>query len=202
MQAVPMEELNHIWTMQGGELAYRLSAAYEFALIAIEPLLQRPPAVPTRTAVYDVKASMDGRDQPTVDISDDTTAVPLAGTTATTPPPTSWLPVQMLVDGDTLTNALDIAQADTAVDVALAGPFGEEVALEIVWTLADASEQTQAAQIFPIQAARIDDPASHTTVTLAVPATAVSGRVLTRAAEGGAVLAESPFANTLTLTVS
>ena len=36
-----MEELNHIWTTQGGELAYRLSAAYEFALIPIEPLEQR-----------------------------------------------------------------------------------------------------------------------------------------------------------------
>ena len=202
MQALPMEELNHIWTMQGGELAYRLSAAYEFALIAIEPMQQRSPGVPTRTALYDVKDSMDGRNQPTIDISDDTTAVPLAGTTATTPPPTRWLPVQMLVDGDTLTNTLGIAQADTSVEIALAGPVDEEVALEIVWTLDDASEETQAAQIFVIQAPRIDDPAGHAAVTLAVPATAVTGLVLTRAAEGGAVLAESPFANTLTLVVS
>ena len=36
LQAPSMEELNHIWTTQGGELAYRLSAAYEFALIPIE----------------------------------------------------------------------------------------------------------------------------------------------------------------------
>ena len=32
LQAPAMEELNHIWTTQGGELGYRLSAAYELAL--------------------------------------------------------------------------------------------------------------------------------------------------------------------------
>ena len=36
MQAPTMEEINHTWTTQGGELAYRLSASYELALIPIE----------------------------------------------------------------------------------------------------------------------------------------------------------------------
>ncbi len=44
LQAPTMEELNHIWTTQGGELAYRLSAAYELALIPIEPLSYAEPA--------------------------------------------------------------------------------------------------------------------------------------------------------------
>ena len=51
LQAPTMEELNHIWTTQGGELAYRLSAAYEFALIPIEPLTHRIEAGPVTTSI-------------------------------------------------------------------------------------------------------------------------------------------------------
>lgn len=44
MQAPTMEELNHIWTTQGGELAYRVSAAYELAVVPIDPLSRVAPA--------------------------------------------------------------------------------------------------------------------------------------------------------------
>ena len=41
-----MEEINHIWTTQGGDLPYRLSAAYEFALVPVEPRVHRVPGPP------------------------------------------------------------------------------------------------------------------------------------------------------------
>jgi hypothetical protein len=202
MQAPPMEELNHIWTTQGGELAYRLSAAYEFALIPVEPLVRRSAPAPVRSALYDVAANLDGRDQAFLDISAGTQAIPLAGTAPQVPPPTSWLPVQMLVDGDVLTNARVIADTATDVEVALAGPVGEEVALEVVWTLADASEQSQSAQVVTLQTPLIDHPDARHTLSLSLPATATGAVILTRAAAGGAPLPESPFTNTLSLTVS
>ena len=202
MQAPGMEELNHIWTTQGGELAYRLSAAYEFALVAIEPMEHRPAPVPARTTIYDVKDSMAGRDLPSIDLSNDSQAIPLAGTTEGSPPPTNWLPVQMLVDGTTLTDSRTIPETTTEVTLALAGPADEEVGVEIVWTLADTSEQTQAAQIFTLQTALLDNPAGHNALTTTIPATATGGIIRTRAAAGGAILAESPFTNTLSLTVA
>jgi hypothetical protein len=64
LQAPTMEELNHIWTTQGGELAYRLSAAYEFALIPIEPLDHATPAGPVTTGMIEVRPGMTDRDTP------------------------------------------------------------------------------------------------------------------------------------------
>ena len=43
LQSPNMEELNHIWTTQGSELSYQISAAYEFSLVPIDPLVSRPP---------------------------------------------------------------------------------------------------------------------------------------------------------------
>lgn len=202
MQAPGMEELNHIWTTQGAELAYRLSAAYEFALIPIEPLVRRAAPAPIRSALLGVNADLDGRDGGFIDASAQTRAIPLAGTAAETPAPTAWLPVQMLVDGDALTSSLAIDAAATTVEIALAGPVGEEVAIEVAWTLADASEQVQAPQIVTLRSPLIDAPNARHALSLAAPATARDGLVRTQAAVGGVPLAESPFTNTLSLRVS
>ena len=53
-----MEEINHIWTTQGTELPYRLSAAYEFALVPLEPLTHRQPGPPVTSALLQVDPSL------------------------------------------------------------------------------------------------------------------------------------------------
>ena len=95
LQAPTMEELNHIWTTQGGELAYRLSAAYEFALIPIEPLDHRAPAGPMtlgdpRRAAFGAEAEP-GRLRS--EIGAEARALPLAATGPDKqPPPADFLP--------------------------------------------------------------------------------------------------------------
>lgn len=198
--APPMEEMNHIWTTQGGELAYRLSAAYEFALIPIEPLEPRIDAAPPETLVIDSASSLAGAELSFNPISSDTRVIPVGdGETA---PPTAWLPVQMLVDGDTLTNHLQVADDSADVRIAIAGPADEQASVIVTWTLADESTEAQPEQIFTIGTALIDHDEAQNTLTLAIPATAVSAVITARAAEGGAGLPGSPLSNALTLSVS
>ena len=201
LQNPSTEDLNYIWTTQGGELAYRLSACYEFALIPIEPLEERIVADPPRTAMLDVFPSVAGRDQGFQPVSEAARAIPLRGQTLEMAP-TSWLPVQMLVSGDALTNAIEIADTATEVEIALAGPPGEEAGVQVIWTLANESEDPQAEVVVPIASHVIDAPEARSTLSLTVPETAQSAAIRTRAAADGAGLAESPFANALTLTVT
>ncbi|MEX2520669.1 MAG: Pvc16 family protein [Paracoccaceae bacterium] len=202
MQAPPMEELNHIWTTQGGELAYRLSVAYEFALIPIEPFAPRIVADPPRSLILDAEAGMTGAELEFVPISSGSRAIPLQGAAPGDPPLTNWLPVQMLVDGDALTNRLAIAAAVNEVTIALAGPAGEDAAIEVVWTLGGGATSTQAAQIIPMVTALLDEEAARAPLSLSAPAGAQSAVILARPAAAGAPVMGSPFANILTLTVT
>ncbi len=200
MLAPPMEEMNHIWTTQGGDLAYRLSAVYEFSLVPIEPLEPRIEASPPQTLVIDAAASVDGAALDFISISNDSRAIPLGdGETA---PPTNWLPVQMLVSGDLLTNTLAIPPTATEVTVAISGPNGEAAALEVIWTLGDESESAQPAQIVPIASAVLDADEAEAVLSLAIPATAVSAVVHARPAAAGVPVPDSPVANVLTLSVT
>jgi len=202
LQSPTMEELNHIWTTQGGELAYRLSAAYEFALIPIEPLEHRTEAGPVTTSVLDVQPSVAARDAGgLIDFGDDAAAIPLGGIGAgNPPPPTNWLPVVLFAEGGTLSNTGTVAQGAPSIDLALAGPPGERVALEVFWIRADSSEDTQAPQVFTIASPRIDDPAAI--IALAVTNAAIGdvATVRTRPVDGAdQPLPNSPFANTLSI---
>jgi hypothetical protein len=108
----------------------------------------------------------------------------------------------MLVDGTALTNHLEIADDATDVTIAIAGPADEEASVIVTWTLADASAQAQPEQIFAIGTPLIDDDDAHHTLSLAIPATAVSAVITARAAENGAGLPDSPLSNALILSVS
>ncbi len=203
LQTPPMEELNYVWTTQGGDLAYRLSAAYEFALIPIEPLEHAPAPVPTTTAIFDVEANVDRAREPGVlAIGEETTALPLGATDGTPEPPTSWLPVLLLAEGGQLTNHREVVAGTATVSFALAGPPGERVALSVTWVRQNATQDTQVAQVFQIQTHRVDAATALATLTLENAAAGDSATVLTRpvtAAEEP--LPTSPFANTLTLQV-
>jgi len=204
LQAPTMEELNHIWTTQGGELAYRLSAAYEFALIPIEPLEHGIEAGPVSTSILDVQPNLEARDAGGfIPFGEEASAIPVGGVGPGNPPPaTNWLPVVLFVRGETLSNAATVAAGTKAVDVSIAGPAGERVALEVFWTRADETTDTQAPQVVTIAGPRIDDPAAVTQLNLENAAAGDAATVRTRPVDAtDQPLATSAFANTLSITV-
>jgi len=204
LQAPSMEELNHIWTTQGGELAYRLSANYEFALIPIEPLEHRIEAGPVTTSILDVQANVAAGDAGGfVSFGDEATAIPLGGIGAgNPPPPTNWLPVVLVAEGGTLSNSGTAADGAPSINLALAGPPGERVALEVSWVRVDASQDIQAPQVFTVATPRIDDPAAVAALSLSNAAIGDTATVLTRPVDGAdQPLATSPFANTLSIVI-
>lgn len=201
LQAPTMEELNHIWTTQGGELAYRLSAAYEFALIPIEPLDHRAAAGPVRSSILDVQPSVPANPAGFVAFGAEARAFPLAATTPVQlPPPVDFLPVVLFSQAGALSNAATVAPAAASIDLAISGLPGARVSVSVAWTRADNSADTQAAQAFTIAVPRIDDPAAIVSLVLDAPAAGDTAIVSTRAANAGGVpVPNSPFANTLTL---
>jgi hypothetical protein len=201
LQAPTMEELNHIWTTQGSELAYRLSAAYEFALIPIEPLDHRAAAGPVRSSIVDVQPSVPADPAGFVSFGSEARAVPLAATTGVQqPPPADFLPVVLFSRDRVLSNTATITPATNSIDLAVSGLPGARASVTVSWTRADATQQTQAAQAFAIASTRIDDPAAVVTLTLDNPAAGDTATISTRAADDtGTAIADSPFANTLTL---
>jgi len=197
--APTMEEINHIWTTQGGDLAYRLSAVYEFSLIPIEPLKPRVPALPPEAIIIDSRLGVEGGSGGFIQLNEDSRAYPLE-TNGT--PPTGWLPVQMLVAADdSLTNTLNIASDATAVTLAIAGPQGASAAVLVSWALDDDGSEDQVAQILPIGSPLLDDMQARAALTLDIPANAVSAAISIRPAHDGAAVPGSPRGNVLTLTV-
>lgn len=202
LQAPGMEELNHIWTTQGGELAYRLSAAYEFALIPIEPLEHRIEAGPVTTSIIDVQPSVPDEPSGFTPYGAEARAIPLAASGAgpQQPSPAGTLPLVLFSQAGSLTNAASVATAATDVGFAVSGLPGARIAVSVSWIRADESQDTQADQVFTIAATRIDDPAALATLTLDNPAAGDTATVFTRAADdAGVAIPNSPLANTLTL---
>lgn len=206
LQHPSMEELNHIWTTQGGDLAYRLSAAYEFAMVPIEPTTRRGPPVPTRTAILDASPDMARADEAGfIEPSEGTIPIPVGGESPANPtPPTSWLPILLAVQGDAFTTQLTIAAGDPSAEVAVAGPVDERISLEVTWTRA-ASPDTpdpQSPQVVQIQTPRFDLPEARVTLALNAPLAGDVAVVRARPVDNSdQPLAGSPFANTITLTV-
>ncbi len=209
LQTPSIEELNHIWTTQGTDIAYRLSAAYEFALIPIEPMEQRVEPAPVTTSILDIEPNLNARGaNGFIEFGDEATATPLGSTDVNgTPAPTGWLPVIMIKQDGTLTNAAIIEAPASEIQLALAGPKGEHVALEVSWLRSDGSQNTFPPQVFSIASTRIDDPAAVITLNLgdpndAIPAEGDVATILTRPADKfGQPVATSPFANTLSIAV-
>lgn len=203
LQAPTMEELNHIWTTQGGELAYRLSAAYEFALIPIEPLDHRLEAGPVMSSIIDLQPSVPKNPQGFISFGAEARAIPLAATTPEmNPPPVDFLPLVLFAADTGLSNAATVAPATASISLAISGLPGTRAAVSIAWTRADNSVEAQPPQDFAVVAARIDDPAAIVELDLDSAADGDSAVISTRAADaGGAAIPDSPLANMLTLTV-
>ncbi|MCB4768046.1 DUF4255 domain-containing protein [Ancylobacter sp. Lp-2] len=204
LQAPTMEELNHIWTTQGGELAYRLSAAYEFALIPVEPLERQPAAGPITTAIIDTRSRVKPQPEGYNELGVEARAVPLAATTTTKqPPPVDILPVVLFALSGGLASAATIAPAAASTKLAISGLPGSKVSVTVTWTRADTSIEVQSKQSFTIAAVRLDDPAAIVALALDAPQAGDGARITMRPADAGGVeVANAPFANTLTLSVA
>ena len=201
LQAPTMEELNHIWTTQGGDLAYRLSAAYEFALIPVEPLERRTPAKPMTSAIIDTRPASKPRPEGFAEMGVEARAIPLAATLANKqPPPVDILPIVLFSRAGVLSSAATIAPATASINLALSGLPGSRVSVTVAWKRANNSEDVQAKQVFTTAAVRLDDPAAVVALALTTPAAGDTALITTRPADtGGNEIANAPFANTLTL---
>lgn len=205
LQAPTMEEMNHIWTTQGGELAYRLSIAYELALIPVEPFSQRPPTGPVRSAIIDVSPSpvpvlaADG----TLAFGAEVTGIPLAGANPGDPPPAPWMPVQLFAIAGALSSQAAVAAGTGGVDLVLAGPLGQRAAIVVTWSRAlGGGAQAQPPQAFVIAAQRIDDAAARVQIVLANPEIGDTAVITaTPARVDGTPVPGASAGNVLTLTV-
>jgi hypothetical protein len=200
------EELNNIWTTQGGDdLPYRLSAVYEFALIPIEPLEHRVENGPVTSSVLDLAPNLDARDEKGfIPYGEEPIGRPLgnvvAGKGPPPDPPTGWLPVVLIADNGVLRNEMNVAAGTASIDVAIAGPPGEDVALEVHWVRANSDTDAQNPQVKTIATPRIDDAGAITQLNLTNLANGDKAVVRTRpVGAGNQPIPESPFANTLTL---
>jgi Pvc16 N-terminal domain len=190
MQAPTMEEMNHIWTTQGGELAYRLSCAYELALIPVEPLTRAPVTGRVLSGTLDIGPS----------------SVPmLDGSGISVPGPdvlTAPLFVQLFTSATGLTDTRKVAPNAADVEVALAGRTGGRAALTVTWIRADGSVATQPPQVFAIAAGLVSTPAARIRVALTAAASGDRATISALpAAPDGSPLPGQDAANPLTLTV-
>ena len=140
-QAPTMEELNHIWTTQGGDLAYRLSAAYELALIPIEPLVHAPDPVPVTAAEL----------------------VTGVGTTNA--------PFQMFETGGRLFSHVELPAGTPATELRVVGRPSGKIGVTLEWNRVGGTTERQAEQVFTIATQDIDDAASRVSVALDAAAT-------------------------------
>jgi hypothetical protein len=191
-----MEEINHIWTTQGGDLPYRLSAAYEFALVPVEPRVHRLPGPPVTSARVQVDVVPDAKaDLPTVPRAAFTGE---ARTHALEPPPgepplaVGWIPELSIQSAGRLVNIVTLPPATTnfTLGLALAGEPGGRARLRVVWRRADDTtvgagstiQRTIATGYLGAHAARFDQ-------ALTKPATAVKMQIQATAAmpDGSAI---------------
>ncbi len=138
LQAPTMEETNHIWTTQG-DVPYRLSAAYELALIPVEPLVHATPPQQVQAGEVLVSASA----QP--------------------------MPFIMFLDGGRLFNERTIAPAAnvTLALAGDPGPDDDRHANIVVdWTRANGDPERQPPQTFKLKT--IDMTSNDVEITLAL----------------------------------
>lgn len=120
MLAPNMEEINHIWTTQGSDLAYKLSVAYEFSLVPLDPVRSADPKIPVSFAVADVVAGMEVPPPPTIPLQ---------------PQPSGnavWGPSLAFVIAGSLGDELSVSPNTDEVKVRLSGPLTEPAVLTVL----------------------------------------------------------------------
>lgn len=199
LQAPTMEELNHIWTTQG-EIGYRMSAAYEFALVPIDPLVAATPAGDVLTTIVQVSPSA----EPPMDAQDyDITFTSVPAETEDTPwPGPPHLPNLLVMGSDGPAGTTDIDAAATRISFALAGAPGSRARINLSIRDAAGAELRKVTRLFDVKAGLPDGsgPAINVPVNLGGAASVVAQVRQTDAA--GVNLVPDRIGNTLTLTVT
>ena len=198
LQALTMEEVNHIWTTQGTEIAYRLSVGYELALIPVEPVTARTPAGQVLAAVLDIAASP----VPTL-TAEGTLAygltpigIPLSSSAA------NWLPLHLFKVNAGNTNVRSVPAGTATVDLVLVGPLGARAALTAHWTRNGGVEEAQPVQSVTVAAQSLDSPAAKVVLNLMNAAAGDRAVILAVPADAAGVpIPNAPSGNALTLTV-
>ena len=175
LQAPTMEEMNHIWTTQGGDLAYRLSVAYELALIPIEPLEHA--ADPQVVQLGDVVVSA-------------------------SPQP---LPFIMFVEGGRLFNERTIAPAANVTLALAGDPGPDDdrhASVTVDWTRANGDPFLQPAQTFKLRTVDLGHANVQVALALDSAADGDAARIsaVPAAADGTPLIGGQP-SNLLTLRI-
>jgi hypothetical protein len=190
LQAPAMEELNHIWTTQGSDLSYQISAAYEFLLVPVDPATAAMPPGDVLSAVYEV------RTDPTAMPGLEAAAVPPPGQTG---PP--YLPVIFAEGPNGSAATADIASASGQVGLRLAGAPRETALITLSVRDAAGTELREVIAVEVIRAARADNPAAVVSVAANLAgAKSVYAEVRAADATGQPLLPDAVGAQ-LTLTV-
>lgn len=193
MLAPNMEELNHIWTTQGSETPYRLSVAYEFALVPVEPTVRRLPGPPVTSARLQVDAGLDAaRDvasTPHTPFSAEARGLPLKPSPPHPPLAADWIPELLIVSGGGLTNIVHVAPATPSLALAVAGRPGSKARLTLSWFDAAGAPVGAPSVVVRTAAARLDRPDAIAAQATALPATAVRLTIVAEAArpDGSAI---------------
>jgi hypothetical protein len=172
LQAPTMEEMNHIWTTQGGELAYRLSACYELALIPIEPLTHAAPA----PQVADVDMVL-----------------------APGPAPR---PFQMFHDNGRLFSHITLPPATTQARMVLTGVPQSHVAVRVDWERNGGGTQSQDPQVVEIKTTDVDTSEARIDLALVGAADGdVATVTATPCTDNGTLISGASPANLIHLTI-
>lgn len=171
-QSPTMEEINHIWTTQGGELAYRLSAGYEVALIPIEPLTHATPAPPVSAGEMVLAAGPAPR------------------------------PFQMFEAGGRLFSHVTLAPATAQASMVLTGVPQSHVALQVEWIRSSGVAELQSPQIFEVKTSDVDAPVARIDLLLDTAADGDRASVTaTPSRDDGTPIAGAAAGNLIQLTI-
>ena len=200
LQAPTMEELNHIWTTQGSEIGYQMSAAYEFSLVPVDPLVAATPAGRVHTAQVQV-----GTDPSTPagaqDYDLEFTAYP-ASDAGTPWPGAPHLPQLLVIGAEGPAGSTSLPATAAELDLALAGDPGTRAEVRLSIRDAAGTELRAVTGAFDIVTPRLD--AASARVKLPVDLTGAASLVaeVREADATDAPLVPDRIGNTLTLTVT
>ena len=199
LQAPTMEELNHIWTTQGSDLGYRMSAAYEFALVPVDPRVAATPAGEVKTALVEVAPDPTPPAGPQ-EYGVEFTAVPGEAYSDGWPGP-DHLPGLLVIGPDGPAGTADIASGPGRIELALAGLPGSRARVTLSLRDAAGAELRRVTRLRDVRTPRLDDPRAAFTLTTDLAGVRLVVAEVEQTDAGGTGLQPRRVGNTLTLTV-
>lgn len=208
LQAPAMEELNHIWTTQGSELAYQLSAAYEFTLVPVDPAQPKPADGQVLTTLFEVGTDPAALPTPTGLAAGLSAVAGLDDPAAPGAPPVVYggsrlLPNVLFAGAEGPGGTGTLAVGAQTLPLALAGDPGSRALITRRVLDATGAELAQAASHHPVATHRFDTSAAALSLPLALPAGAAMVVVDVRPCDPAGIPFEPQrIGNTLTLPVA